>query len=115
MQIDFYEEEDVDELDSDSDVDDDQDASSAKKGSSKKDGKRIPGQSLLPATRLESIIQADGTGDLAKITIKDQLTPSSDQASLATWPCRKRLLTSSPSRPCVPHWFTAVSEATSLT
>jgi hypothetical protein len=58
--MDFYEEEDVDQLDSDSEADDDLDASSAKKGSSKKEGKRIPGQTLLPATRLESIIQADG-------------------------------------------------------
>jgi hypothetical protein len=60
MQMDFYEEEDIDQLDSDSEVDDDPDASSAKKGSSKKDGKRIAGQTLLPAARLESIIQADG-------------------------------------------------------
>lgn len=60
-QIDFYEEEDVDQLDSDSEVDDDPDSLSAKKGSSKKDGKRIPGQTLLPGARLETIIQADGT------------------------------------------------------
>jgi hypothetical protein len=68
MQMDFYEEEDVDQLDSDSDVDDDQDASSAKKGSSKKEGKRIPGHTLLPASRLDSIIQADGAWKEERVT-----------------------------------------------
>jgi len=69
MQVDDFEEEneDIDQLDSDSEVDEDPEASSAsvKKGS-RKDGKRIPGQTLLAMNRLENIMQADGvTGNLS--------------------------------------------------
>lgn len=61
MQMDWHEDEDVDQLDSDSDVEEDPDASSAsvRKGS-RREGKRTPGQTLMPTARLESILHADG-------------------------------------------------------
>lgn len=52
----------VDQLDSDTDAETDANASKKKSPS----GERIPGSSLLPAMRLENIIQAEGvTGNLA--------------------------------------------------
>lgn len=60
-QMDFYEEEDVDQLDSDSEVGDEHDESSASsKGYNRAEGRRIPGQTLLPAARMDSIINANG-------------------------------------------------------
>lgn len=63
MQVDDFEEEneDIDQLDSDSEVEDDPETASInmKKGW-RKEGKRIPGQTLLNMNRLESIIKADG-------------------------------------------------------
>lgn len=51
----------VDQLDSDTDPEADTAKRSApKNGSSVKPGERIPGHTLLPAVRLENIIQADG-------------------------------------------------------
>lgn len=55
-------EDEVDQLDTDSDTEElGGPGSSSKKGGSGPSGERIPGRSLLPATRLENIIQADGT------------------------------------------------------
>jgi hypothetical protein len=60
-EIDSEPEDEVDELDSDSDVDEQGASTSTKKnGVGKSGGERIPGHSLLPALRLENIIQADG-------------------------------------------------------
>jgi len=56
-------EDEVDQLDSDSDGEDSEpDASNAsmKKSGSGRGGERTPGHSVLPALRLENIIQADG-------------------------------------------------------
>lgn len=62
QQMDFYEEEEVDQLDSDSDAGDQPDVSSASsKGYNRAEGKRTPGQTLLPLERMESIINAGGT------------------------------------------------------
>ena len=64
MQMDWHEDEDenIDQLDSDSEPEDDRNASptGAKKGSSRGEGKRKAGQTLLPVARLENIVQADG-------------------------------------------------------
>lgn len=52
----------IDELESD--TEDDQTASTSTAGQKKggrKLGERVPGTSLLPASRIESMIQADGT------------------------------------------------------
>lgn len=55
-------EEEFDELDSDSEVDEQGASTSTRKnGVGPTGGERIPGHSLLPALRLENIIQADGT------------------------------------------------------
>ena len=55
----------VDELDSDSDPEADPAKPSARKNASSiKPGERIPGHTLLPAVRLENIIQADGARDI---------------------------------------------------
>lgn len=64
MQMDWHEEEDenIDQLDSDSEPEEDPSASptSGKKAPSRGEGKRKAGQTLLPVARLESIVQADG-------------------------------------------------------
>lgn len=52
-------EDEVDQLDSDSDVEETENDTSSKKNGQA--GVRIPGHSLLPALKLENIIQADGT------------------------------------------------------
>ncbi|KAF8630952.1 hypothetical protein AX17_005308 [Amanita inopinata Kibby_2008] len=55
----------VDQLDSDTDMDETESASSTNKNGTAH-GERVPGCSLLPTTRLENILQADGvTGNLA--------------------------------------------------
>ncbi|KAF8158285.1 hypothetical protein B0H34DRAFT_448808 [Crassisporium funariophilum] len=55
----------VDQLDSDSDIEDPTKTSASKNGTGKA-GERAPGHTLLPAVRLENMIQADGvTGNLA--------------------------------------------------
>ncbi|KAF7982905.1 hypothetical protein HWV62_25170 [Athelia sp. TMB] len=62
QQMDFYEEEEVDQLDSDSDTGDQPDESSASsKGYNRAEGRRIPGQTLLPPARMDSIINAGDT------------------------------------------------------
>ncbi|KAF7973738.1 hypothetical protein HWV62_14312 [Athelia sp. TMB] len=62
QQMDFYEEEEVDQLDSDSDTGDQPDESSASsKGYNRAEGRRIPGQTLLPSARMDSIINAGDT------------------------------------------------------
>ena len=53
-------EDEVDQLDSDSEVDETANEASAKKNDPTGD-QRVPGQSLLPAVRLENIITAEGT------------------------------------------------------
>ncbi|KAF9464174.1 hypothetical protein BDZ94DRAFT_523242 [Collybia nuda] len=60
-------EEEFDELDSDSEIDEQGASTSTRKnGVGPTGGERIPGHSLLPALRLENIIQADGvTGALS--------------------------------------------------
>lgn len=65
MQVDDFEEEneDIDQLDSDSEVeveDDPETTSVSVKKGWKKDGKRIPGQTVIPVNRLDNILHADG-------------------------------------------------------
>ncbi|KAH9950537.1 hypothetical protein B0H21DRAFT_497045 [Amylocystis lapponica] len=60
-------EEEVDQLDSDLDGEDDmhaEDGSSASTSETRQkgDGERVPGHTLIPATRIESIMHADGSG-----------------------------------------------------
>jgi DNA polymerase epsilon subunit 4 len=71
MQVDDFEEEneDIDQLDSDSEVeveDDPETTSASVKKGWKKDGKRTPGQTVIPVNRLDNILHADGvTGNLS--------------------------------------------------
>jgi len=53
-------EDEVDQLDSDSEVDETANEALTKKNDPT-EGQRVPGQSSLPAVRLENIITADGT------------------------------------------------------
>jgi hypothetical protein len=55
-------EEEIDQLDSDSDAPPEQqpDSSNHKKPTRSKAGERIPGQALIPAGRIENILQSDG-------------------------------------------------------
>lgn len=82
----------VDELDSDTDPEADPAKPSARKnGSSMKPGERIPGHTLLPAVRLENIIQADG----ARNAFWCALEANNFQASQETWLCQKKAYLSS--------------------
>jgi len=54
-------EEEIDQLDSDSDQDEQIPVSSSTKKSRRRSGERLPGQPLLPASKLNEILKADGT------------------------------------------------------
>ena len=54
-------EEEVDQLDSDSDQDDQIPVRTSTKKSRRKSGERLPGQPLLPPSRLTEILKSDGT------------------------------------------------------
>jgi hypothetical protein len=57
------EDEEVDQLDSDFE-DEIPVGSSTTKRARRRSGERLPGQTILPAAKIESILQADGTGRL---------------------------------------------------
>jgi hypothetical protein len=59
-------EEEIDQLDSDSDIPPEQppaDVPAPKKPSQARSGERRPGQTLLPAVRVENILQAEGINE----------------------------------------------------
>ena len=58
-------EEEIDQLDSDSDQDEQIPTSSSTKKSRRRSGERLPGQPLLPATKLTEILKNDGTFPVA--------------------------------------------------
>lgn len=58
-------EEEIDQLDSDSDQDEQIPAPSSTKKSRRRSGERIPGQPLLPASKLTEILKNDGAVPVA--------------------------------------------------
>ena len=58
-------EEEIDQLDSDSDQDEQIPISSSTKKSRRRSGERLPGQPLLPASKLNEILKSDGTVPVA--------------------------------------------------
>lgn len=58
-------EEEIDQLDSDSDQDEQIPVSSSTKRSRRRSGERLPGQPLLPASKLSEILKTDGTVPIA--------------------------------------------------
>jgi len=59
-------EEEIDQLDSDSDQGEQIPTSSSTKRSRRKSGERLPGQPLLPASKLSEILKTDGTVPVAR-------------------------------------------------
>lgn len=60
LPTDSEEEAEVDELESDTDSEQGAGASSAQKKAGKRLGERVPGTTLLPISKVENIVQADG-------------------------------------------------------
>ena len=59
-------EEEIDQLDSDSDQDEEIPTPSPNKRSRRRSGERLPGQPLLPVSKLSEILKTDGTVPVAR-------------------------------------------------
>lgn len=83
IEVDTEAEDEVDQLDSDSEAEDHALGTSSKKTGSSRETDRPPGQSLLPALRLESIIKADGTEHFHLSQMRILIPSSGGTGSLA--------------------------------
>lgn len=88
----------VDELESDTGSEQGAGASAAQKKAGKRMGERVPGTTLLPISKIENIVQADGVFPplVIKTDAVDALSPLLFKASQRISPCRKRLPLSYP-------------------